>query len=504
MYVLRYKRKKDPHPIRVHGLHGEKAPHYLPHGRSCERRAGLMAIAPQAARRPRGRPRKLRVAQVSLHSLGFHYPPQDCGPLNSVLAPLPPAWGCSNGTRPRALSPLDTILYWELPGFQGFFDDLFVPEDLALWNRWETEIGMQNLPREVPPLRDMFIYECVRVNMGCETYAQFQRALGMLGPAPVLPLLATPTFVPTEQDFSDFYRVTPLDAFQELFWNLVERLYETKAIRCRIMIWDCQFVHSNASDYKDHATGTYSDRDAWVGRHQGKFLGVGYMVSTLYLYCGDVVAPVFCVVFPANTSDKQIFAETMRYYYTEGSPMPLVILCDRGAYSIANLRYYPAMAPWDSSTRLKPSRNSAWQSSTATTESTGDLCQWSGPTTMSSSSMNLRTAIERRFSPNNLVHHARRSNVREIAEVAKHRYLLLILEVLKILACVSLGRGDLLRYPTAFSRLRSTMTIQEIGQLLAKAGYTPFSPLTPRISDINKIRMIMEWARGNLNENPKS
>ena len=193
----------------------EKAPHYLPHGRSLRAARGPHGDCPASSTAPRGRPRKLRGAQVSFHSLGFYYPPQDCGPLNSVLAPLPPAWGCSYGARPRALFPTRHHLVLGTAGFQGFFDDLFVPEDLALWNRWETGLGAQNLPREVPPLRDMFIYECVRVNMGCETYAQFQRALGMLGPAPVLPLLATPTFVPTEQDFSDFYRVTPLDAFQE-------------------------------------------------------------------------------------------------------------------------------------------------------------------------------------------------------------------------------------------------------------------------------------------------
>jgi hypothetical protein len=500
MYVLRYKRKKIVVQCEVTDFMGKKRRKVFHMDVPAERREGLRTIAPHARLRPRGRPKKRAPPKGNTTLWDFVVPHKDRVPSIRYLLRFPRHVVAPTEFARAMFSPRDAILYWELPRFQGYFDDLFVAEDLEFWDQWETELRMRKLPREVPPLRDLFIYECVRVNLGCETYAQFDRALCMLGPAPVFSLLAARTFVPSEQDFSDFYRVTPLDAFQEMLWNLVGRLYAARAIRCRIMIWDCQFVHSNASDYKDSITGAYSDRDAGVGRHQDKFLGVGYMVSTLYLYCGDVIAPVFCVVFPANTSDKQIFAETMRYYYGEGWPVPLLVLCDRGAYSIANLRLLASHG----TIGLINMPKTVTKQRVAVLDDDHRVNRNFVPEEWSDADvrelMNLRTVIERRFSPNNLVHHTRRLNVREIAEVAKHRYMMLILEVLKILACINLGRGDLLRCATAFSRLRSTVAIQEIGQLLAKTGYTPFTPLSPPVLDINKIRMFLERHGKDLNE----
>ncbi len=250
--------------------------------------------------------------------------------------------------------------------------------------------------------------------------------------------------------------------------------------------------------------GTYSDRDAGVGRHAKKYLGVGYMVSTLYLYCGDVVAPVFCVLFPANTSDKQIFAETMRYYYGQRWPAPLVILCDRGAYSIANLRL---LASYGTIGLINVPKTVTKQR-VAVFDADHRVNRDFAPAGCSDADllalMNLRTEVERQFSHNNLVYHTRRANVREVAEVAKHRYVVLCLEVLKVLACVNLGHGDLLGKPTAFSRMRATRTIQEILQLLAKAGYTPLTPVTELKPDLNKIWMINEQGIKYLNESEKS
>lgn len=504
LYILRYKRKKTIVQLELTGITGEERRVIFHMDVPAERRAGLRAISPKSPKKQRGRPKKggskkkqltlwdfvtLRKAQVPRLDYLLRF-------TRHVVAP-------TDYGRER-FSLLDCIFYWELPGFEGYFDDLFFPEIFAFWDRWETDLAKRGLLRSIPCLRDMFVYELLRVNMGLETYAQVYRVLGALGPLAAISLLAEPTFVPAEQDFSDFYRVTPLDAFQELFWDLVERLYAAKAICCRVMIWDCQFVHSNASDYKKRTTGAYSDRDAGVGRHENKFLGVGYMVSTLYLYCGDVVAPVFCVLFPANTSDKKIFAETMRYYYSEGWPVPLVILCDRGAYSIKNLRLvtsYGTITLINVPKTVKKQRVAILDGDHRANRNFLPA-GWSDADVLRLE--NLRTEIERRFSPNNLVYHAERLNVREIAEAAKHRYMLLILEMLKCLACVNLGRGDLLQHPTAFTRLRGTMTIIEIIQLLGKAGYSPLVPITPQNPPLDKLWMIIQQGTRYFKESEKS
>ncbi len=500
MYILRYQRKKTIIQMEITDYMGQERCVVFQMSVPSERSAGLKAIAPRAAKRPRGRSRGVSTPKGHLTLWDFSRSFKTTVPAVQYLLRFPRHLVAPTDFGRARLTPRERIFYWELPGFQGYFDDLFGAENFAFWDRWEVELRGRRLPREVPCLRDMFVYECVRLNMGCETYAQFGRALGMLGPTPVLPLIANPTFVPGEQDFSDFYRVTPLDVFQELFWDLVDRLYAARAIRCRVMVWDCQFVHSNSADYKDARDGTYSDRDAGVGWHTNKFLGVGYMVSTLYLYCGDVVAPVFCVPFPANTNDKQIFAETMQYYYSEGWPTPLVILCDRGAYSVANLRLLASHGTIGliNVPKFVTKQPVAILDDDHRVNRRFVPAEWSDKDILAL--MNLRTVIERKFSPNNLVHHGRRLNVREIAEVAKHRYMLLILEVLKILACVNMGRGDLLGRATAFSRLRSTMSFQEVAVFLPKAGYIPFTPITPPAPDINKNWMLMSQGGQNLNK----
>ncbi|OLS12107.1 MAG: hypothetical protein RBG13Loki_4265 [Promethearchaeota archaeon CR_4] len=303
------------------------------------------------------------------------------------------------------LSPLECLLYWELPRFEGFFEDLFDPANFAFWSRQEVELGKKGLLRAIPCLRDVFAYECLRIHLGAETYAQFYRNLGILGTAAVLPLLETPKLVPTEQDFSDFYHVTPLDTFQEFFWDLVRELHARKVISAKVLVWDCQFLHSNAADYKDELTGTYSDSDAGLGRHANKFLGVGYQVSTLYLYCGQVVVPVFCVLFPANARDPQIFGETMRYYYGQGWPAPRLVLGDRGAYSIANERLLAAHGTIGMLNVPKTTTKQHIVELDADHRFNRDFVPAAWPDANIRDLMALRTVIERQFSHNTLVYH---------------------------------------------------------------------------------------------------
>ncbi|MHA1723504.1 MAG: hypothetical protein ACTSXH_01490, partial [Promethearchaeota archaeon] len=58
--------------------------------------------------------------------------------------------------------------------------------------------------------------------------------------------------------------------------------------------------------------------------------------------------------------------------------------------------------------------------------------------------MNIRTEIKRQFSHDIVVYHARRANVRGLEMVSKHRYLISILDLLKILTAYKVGRPDLI------------------------------------------------------------
>ncbi|MCF2138487.1 MAG: hypothetical protein K9W44_00360 [Candidatus Lokiarchaeota archaeon] len=83
----------------------------------------------------------------------------------------------------------------------------------------------------------------------------------------------------------------------------------------------------------------------------------------------------------------------------------------------------------------------------------------------------LRTCNERQFSHNTLFYNASRVNIRRIAEVAKHRYMILCLDLLKTIACHKLDRKDLFQHSTAFSQIRSGYKAQMLRMTLYLQGY---------------------------------
>jgi hypothetical protein len=235
--------------------------------------------------------------------------------------------------------PYEHVLYTQVPRLTGFFEDLFLLSP-KLWqlchdlddHLWKEGIQLSHT------VFDYFVFEIARIHTGNEIYAGFMRNLHFFNEHAFKLLLNDPTFLPLVQDFTKFFHNIPLEHFYTIFYALLSEFLDLRAITFRILIWDCQFVASNSSNYKVPHTNHYSDRDAKIGRHQNTYLGIGYMISTLYLYCGDLTIPVFYMVFPANISDKEIFSTTMEGYFHRGVPLPYLLLGDVGAYSIQNLR----------------------------------------------------------------------------------------------------------------------------------------------------------------------
>ncbi|MHA1680140.1 MAG: hypothetical protein ACTSUE_03980, partial [Promethearchaeota archaeon] len=102
-------------------------------------------------------------------------------------------------------------------------------------------------------------------------------------------------------------RIPPVKLYN-FYQELVQEAIELKIIVPRVLLWDTQFMHSNSNfnsnNNKNKQTNAYSDRDAGYGRHNGRKLGVGYSVSSLYAYCSSWsrVFPVHFDVFPARTA----------------------------------------------------------------------------------------------------------------------------------------------------------------------------------------------------------
>lgn len=470
MLILRYKRKPSLCQYQIDDYIGSSKKTIFDMSKPSDYRNGRNALNLFKKPKKRGAPRK-RIFGKETSLFDYFIVNQNTVVKREYLFRFPTYIRAPTQEGRNYLSSIDTILYWEVNGFKGFFDDLFLLANLKQWDHLEQFLHTKNLMREIPSLHDMFIYECIRIHLGIESYAQFWRMISFFNPTAILPLLNQPNFIPCDQDFSDFYHIVPLDAFEEFLWGLVQETFNRKIVTCRILIWDCQFLHSNSSDYKDRQTGNYTDRDAGLGRHNNKFLGVGYMISTLYAYCKDVIVPVFCMVFPANLNDHTIFYDTMAYYFERQLPRPVIVLADAGAYSLKNLRYLAKNGVIGMINTPKNVKKHNIITLTNNIRLNRDFIpsQWSDNDCRLI--YNVRSEIERQFSHNNLVYHARRMNVRGIDQIAKHRYMILILDLLKALVCHKLGRGDLFQVSTAFCQMRNAYNPQFIQMQLSQHGF---------------------------------
>ena len=83
-------------------------------------------------------------------------------------------------------------------------------------------------------------------------------------------VLHDPDYFPDVDIVSHALRVVPLDAIKEFFYELLEETYEFKITKNRILIWYCQFVHSNCNDNYNKEKGSYNDPDAGFCKHHGK------------------------------------------------------------------------------------------------------------------------------------------------------------------------------------------------------------------------------------------
>jgi hypothetical protein len=234
----------------------------------------------------------------------------------------------------------------------------------------------------------------------------------------------------------------------------------------RILIWDGQFFHTNSSDYKDLRTNSYSDPDTYVASHNNKFLGVGYYASTLYVYCKDVLVPIESIILPGNTSDKKQFPAAYSSYEARNLPNPVIILSDGGPYSKQLVQDFAVKGIILLINVPKTVKNE----SILTTANDKRFLESSVPFGWSLTDLqklyNVRSSIERIFSHNNIVYHADYILIRSLDQAKKHRYMLLILDLLKISSSLGLGRGDLALFSTAFSELRGFKYPERLHPLL--------------------------------------
>ena len=90
--------------------------------------------------------------------------------------------------------------------------------------------------------------------------------------------------------------------------------------------------------------------------------------------------------------------------------------------------------------------------------------------------MNIRSEIERQFSHVIVVYHARRANVSGLEMVTKHRYLILILDLLKINTSYKLGRPDMIGKARVFTRTKGVDFYALFPGIAQKEGFQTLLP----------------------------
>ncbi len=376
----------------------------------------------------------------------------------------------------EGISRVEKLMLKVLSGFTGFFEHIILCNNFSYFDDIQETLEAKDISFRNRFLHDVIIFELSRIHIGIDNYTSYLNAIRYFQANYLKTVLHDPDYFPGVNIVSHAMRAIPLKALKQFFFELLEETYEFKIAKNRILIWDCQFVHSNSSDHFNKEKGSYNDPDAGFCRHQGKIYGVGYKVSTIYAYCGNRSVPAYCELFSGNTDEYTVFKETFRHFFTLGFEMPLIILADAGPYSIEILRWLFEMGIIPLINSRKSIKNHNIMKLTDNFYVNMDFIPSNWTKEDLILLMNIRSEIERQFSHIIVVYHARRANVRGLEMVSKHRYLILILDLLKINTAYKLGRPDLIGKARIFTMTKGVDFYSVFPEIAKKDGFQILLP----------------------------
>jgi hypothetical protein len=381
----------------------------------------------------------------------------------------------------EGISRVEKLMLKALPGFTGFFEHIIYCNGLSFFDDVQEKLELEGLSFRNRFLHDIVIFELSRIHIGIDNYTSYMNVIRYFQADYLKTVLHDPTYFPDVAIVSHALRVLPLEVLKQFFFKLLEETYEFKIAKNRILIWDGQFVHSNSNDKYNKEKGSYTDPDAGFCRHQGKIYGVGYKVSTIYAYCGRRSIPLYCELFPGNTDEYTVFKETFKHFFQLGFEMPLIILADAGPYSIEILEWLFNMGIIPLINSKKSIKNHHIKQLTDNFYVNMDFIPSDWTKDELILMMNIRSEIERQFSHIIVVYHARRANVRGLEMVSKHRYLILILDLLKINTAYKIGRPDLIGKTRTFTMTKGVDFYSVFPEIAKKDGFQILLPDYSRV-----------------------
>ena len=376
----------------------------------------------------------------------------------------------------KGISQVEKLMLKALSGFTGFFEHIINCNNFTYFDDLQGKLEAKGISFRERFLHDIIIIELSRIHIGIDNYTSYMNAIRYFQANYLKTVLHDPSYFPDVSIVSHALRAIPLETLRQFFLDLLEETYEFKIVKNRILIWDAQFVHSNSSDQLNKEKGSYNDPDAGFCRHQGKSYGVGYKVSTIYAYCGNRSVPIYCELFSGNTSEHTVFKETFKHFFALGFESPLIILADAGPYSIEILKWIFEMGtiPLINSKKSIKNQNIMKLNDNFYVNMDFIPSDWTKEDLILM--MNIRSEIERQFSHNIVVYHARRANVRGLEMVSKHRYLILILDLLKINTAYKLGRPDMIGKTRVFTMTKGVDFYSIFPEIAKEDGFQILLP----------------------------
>nr|MDO8116810.1 transposase [Candidatus Sigynarchaeota archaeon] len=372
----------------------------------------------------------------------------------------------------------DWIMARSLTTFAGFFNHLFELNDFSMLDNIQAGLEDSGVSFKNISIIDVFRFELLRLQLGFHDYTGLEKVFYFAGWNTFAFIQRDFAFFPAAADISNVMTRIPPCKLYAFYLELVREAIDLKIIVPRVLLWDTQFVHSNSNNNKNKRTNAYNDPDAGYGRHNGRKLGVGYSVSSLYAYCGSWNRnfPVHFDVFPANKSDNPIFRETLSNYLSQGVGECKVIVADTGAYSKRNLNFcmdngiYPV---------IRAKKNLVTHPIVEVKRGYWFNTDYFPPGWSAADIRYIyerRPAIEAGQSANNTFYNAGRMHTRGIDNAIRGRAMIYILDLLRALTAVKLGRPDLISKLTAFSTSRDIYSPDNWADKARASGYDLLLP----------------------------
>ncbi len=365
------------------------------------------------------------------------------------------------------------FVFHALPAFKGYFNHLFEFVDFSFFDDLQERLEANGISYRHIFIHDVIAYELMRMQLGFRDYTAIEKMAVFIGHVPLKGVLRDVSFLPSASTISRVMRSIPPGELMKFMYMLVNQLINLKVLVPRILVWDCQFVHSNCNNSPNPKTKRYNDDDAGYGRHNKQRLGVGFKISRLYAYCGSWsrVFEVYFEVFPANKSDNPIFRETLAHFMNIKIGTWDIIIGDTGAYSEQNMelcRFY-GLHPI-----IRAKKGLINQPVVEARK--GYLFNpiyfppgWTKDDVMTMYTR--RPVIEACQSWNDTIYNASRMNTRGKENAIRQQAILNILASARTIAAVKLGRIDLIPVVTTFSTAREFMIPSGWEPVAQKSGF---------------------------------